>query len=170
MADQKISELTELSGVPAVDDYFVILDSDANVTKKVTAGNTSGLWTDYTPDWTASATNPAIEDGTLSGRYMKIGRMVFTYIYLNYGSATTGGDGYGWLFSLPEAPVNGNYVIGQWYATDAGTASYHGFGSLASTSTVALSSNGADGWVRLDQPFTWGENDTLIAQFIYEVA
>lgn len=60
-----------------------------------------GAWTAYTPAWTAS-TNPAIGNGTITGRYMKIGRTVLVEINLICGSTTTFGSG-SWNFSLPAA-------------------------------------------------------------------
>ncbi|MEU6098956.1 hypothetical protein [Streptomyces sp. NPDC047079] len=61
-------------------------------------------WTPYTPTWTAS-TNPNIGNGTLTGRYMKIGRTVIVHINLTAGSTTTFGSGsYNW--SLPFAAAN----------------------------------------------------------------
>jgi hypothetical protein len=58
-----------------------------------------GAWTAYTPTWTAS-TNPSIGNGTLTGRYLKIGRTVFCEIYLLPGSTTTFGSG-NYLLSVP---------------------------------------------------------------------
>ncbi|MFJ5150829.1 hypothetical protein ACIQCF_04470 [Streptomyces sp. NPDC088353] len=59
-----------------------------------------GAWTTYTPTWTAATTNPALGNGTLTGRYMKIGRTVLVQITLTMGSTTTYGSGT-YNFSLP---------------------------------------------------------------------
>ena len=40
MADQKISELTDLAAAPASDDYYAIVDTSATTTKKVSHANT----------------------------------------------------------------------------------------------------------------------------------
>jgi hypothetical protein len=58
-------------------------------------------WTAYTPSWTAS-TNPALGNGTLTGRSMKIGRNVLCQIMLTTGSTTTYGSGQ-YSFGLPSA-------------------------------------------------------------------
>jgi hypothetical protein len=58
-------------------------------------------WTAYTPTWTAS-TNPALGNGTLTGRSMKIGRNVLCQIILTTGSTTTYGSGQ-YSFGLPSA-------------------------------------------------------------------
>jgi len=55
MADQKISELTALSALPATDDYFVLLDTDANTTKKLAANYIYHDWASHTATVTASS-------------------------------------------------------------------------------------------------------------------
>jgi hypothetical protein len=61
--------------------------------------------TSYTPSWTAAGgTAPAIGSGTLTGRYMKIGKMVDFWIYLRGAADTTWGSGVNfWSFTLPPA-------------------------------------------------------------------
>ena len=55
MADQKISDLTELAAVPATNDYFVVLDTDTSTTKKVAANYLYHTWATHTPTVTASS-------------------------------------------------------------------------------------------------------------------
>jgi len=55
MADQKISELTALTALPATNDYFVVLDTDASATKKLAANYIYHDWATYTPTVTASS-------------------------------------------------------------------------------------------------------------------
>ncbi|SED27286.1 hypothetical protein SAMN05216532_4024 [Streptomyces sp. 2231.1] len=64
-----------------------------------------GAWTVYTPTWTASTTNPSLGNGSITGRYMKIGRSVFVHIQLTMGSTTTFGSG-NYNFSLPFAAAS----------------------------------------------------------------
>lgn len=59
-----------------------------------------GAWTTYTPTWTGSTTNPVLGNGTLTGRYMKIGRTVWAEVFLQPGGTTTFGSGT-YLFSAP---------------------------------------------------------------------
>lgn len=64
-----------------------------------------GAWTVYTPAWTGSTTNPAIVNGTLTGRYIKLDRTVHCEIYVSAGSTTTFGAGtYG--FGVPFVKAN----------------------------------------------------------------
>jgi hypothetical protein len=64
-----------------------------------------GSWTAYTPTWTSTGTAPALGNGTLIGRYMKIGRTVICHINLTSGSTTTYGTG-SYSFSLPATSAN----------------------------------------------------------------
>ncbi|MFJ3704869.1 MULTISPECIES: hypothetical protein [Streptomyces] len=52
-----------------------------------------GAWASYTPTWTASTTNPTLGNGTLVGRYLKVGRTVTLTAQLTIGSTTTLGSG-----------------------------------------------------------------------------
>lgn len=71
-----------------------------------------GAWTTYTPAWTASTTNPVVNNGTLTGRYSKFGRDVRFHINLICGSTTTYGSGI-YSFSLPFTPASlGASMIG----------------------------------------------------------
>ncbi|OKI22199.1 hypothetical protein [Streptomyces sp. CB03911] len=59
----------------------------------------------YTPTWTASTTNPTLNNGTLSATYAKQGSLVTYQGSLVLGSTTNGGTGI-WAMSLPFPPVN----------------------------------------------------------------
>src|SRR5881409_1184368 len=69
-------------------------------------------WTTYTPTWTSSGTAPALGNGTITGRYMKIGRTVICHINMTSGSTSTYGTGnYNW--SLPFQAANaGASIVG----------------------------------------------------------
>ncbi|MFF3891402.1 hypothetical protein [Streptomyces sp. NPDC001914] len=81
-------------------------------------------WTAYVPTWTSSGTAPNIQNGTLSGRYIKYGRTVLCEINMVTGSTTTYGSGnYNW--SLPFTAANaGISVVGT--AQLLGTARWNG--------------------------------------------
>jgi hypothetical protein len=66
-----------------------------------------GTWTDYTPTWIAeSGGTPAVGNGALTGRYMKVGRTVDALIKLTVGSTTTfGNSNANWAFGLPVSPA-----------------------------------------------------------------
>lgn len=64
-----------------------------------------GAWTAYTPSWTAATTNPSLGNGTIAGRYQKVGRQVTIHINLIAGSTTAYGSG-NYNFSLPFTAAN----------------------------------------------------------------
>ncbi len=67
-----------------------------------------GSWSDYTPTWVAeSGGTPAVGNGTLAGRYMKVGRTVDFLVKLTVGSTTTfGNSNANWAFGLPALPAS----------------------------------------------------------------
>lgn len=70
------------------------------------------VWTSFPPVWTAATTNPVLGNGTLTGRYMKIGRTVVCHINLTTGSTTTYGSGT-YSFTLPVTSANaGTSMVG----------------------------------------------------------
>lgn len=72
-----------------------------------------GAWQSYTPVWTASTTNPNVGNGTLIGRYQKVGRDVHFHINLTCGSTTTFGSGnYNWTMPPFVAANLGASMIG----------------------------------------------------------
>ncbi|MEU9466561.1 hypothetical protein AB0D78_07865 [Streptomyces avermitilis] len=59
-----------------------------------------GAWNSYTPTWTAATTNPAIGDGTLTGKYAVVGKVCHFTTFMVFGSTTTFGNGV-YSFGLP---------------------------------------------------------------------
>jgi len=71
-----------------------------------------GAWTSFTPTWTATTTNPSLGNGTLVGRYSKIGRQVTVHINLVPGSTTTFGSGnYNWALPFTAANNGCSYIM-----------------------------------------------------------
>lgn len=60
----------------------------------------SGPGSSYTPAWTGSSTDPAIGDGTLSGRYIHLMNLCFLSIDIIIGASTSRGSGV-WSLGLP---------------------------------------------------------------------
>ena len=102
-------------------------------------------WTAYTPTWTSSGTAPALGNGTLIGRYMKIGRTVICHINLISGSSTTYGTGT-YSFSLPVQAANAGAALVS-ACQLLGTARWAGetvISAGASTTTPFMSSSATD--------------------------
>jgi hypothetical protein len=124
-----------------------------------------GTWT---PAWTASGTAPALGNGTLTGKYTKIGRQVTAVLVFAAGSTTTFGTG-SWSFSLPFAPGNAAEVCGTVKALDAGNTYYAGAAFVFSGSTLSFVGNSAGSTYGNGAPFAWGVGDSFVASVTYFV-
>ncbi len=137
-----------------------------------------GQWKAYTPTWTAATTNPAIGNGTLTGRYIVIGKLCTYVLGLVMGTTTTYGSG-NWAFSLPINAVNtaGIYFLGVAHLRKAGSGNYERIVQIApavSVSTISLFNDPTQGssslYISATAPFTWGVGSTLNFEITYEIA
>lgn len=124
-----------------------------------------GHGTAYTPTWSVNGGTTTLGDGTLTGKYAKVGNLVVVEIHLVYANNTsTSGAGF-WHFSLPSTPVG--IPIGNAVMIDSGIARYPGQASINSGDTIRLfrSSDGVS--VTATAPFTFGTNDSIQINAIY---
>ncbi len=119
----------------------------------------------YTPNWTAATTNPAIGNGSISGSYLKVGKLVTAYISIAMGSTTTFGSGK-WFFSLPTTVGTG--FTGAVVAESAGTGFSGGF-TLNASPTFAVIPNGPYEF-DATHPQVWKNGDTLQITHSYKEA
>ncbi|MGW1158421.1 hypothetical protein ACWD5Q_06510 [Streptomyces sp. NPDC002513] len=133
-----------------------------------------GAWTVYTPAWTASTTNPVIGNGTITGRYMKVGRTVYCHINVTAGSTTTFGSG-NYSFSLPFAAANNNvFMIGN--AEVLGSSRWAGhavIGTGATTTSVFMSTSSTNStlsWMTPAVPETLASGAQIRITLMYESA
>ena len=137
------------------------------------AVNTSGqpVWSDYTPTWTGGS--PAIGNGTLTGRYLRMGaKTVFVNIKLTGGSGTTWGAS-AWSFSLPVS----NALVGLFtvFAFDAAPSAtvYPGMAYIGSGTTlvpIVSAGTAAGTGVINTTPFTWTTSDILEISGFYLIS
>jgi hypothetical protein len=131
-------------------------------------GTNAGTLINYTPAWTASSTNPVLGDGTLTGKYTKIGRLVWAWVYLLIGSTTTMGTGT-YYFSLPvTASEMTNYLMGTWAAYKTGTGHSSGVARYASSTTAGLALDGAV-YLTSAAPWTPENGDKFFIALCYSV-
>jgi hypothetical protein len=128
----------------------------------------TGAWTTYTPTFT----NLTVGNGTLVGRYCKIGKVCHLYIQLIFGSTTSiSGTP---TITLPIDSINVGFIAPLWI-NDIGTADYYG-GAQFGTSTITLFvSNSSTTYtsntsVSATIPMTWTTSDKLTINASYEVA
>jgi hypothetical protein len=138
-----------------------------------------GAWSTYTPGWFAeTGTNPTLGNGTLTGRYLKVGRTVDWVVQLTWGSTTaagSGGSSENWMFGLPAAPAAG--FTQRIVNVDAYNGSLHYSGNAIYATTNGgvfrtLVSNRADTNTVWDStaPFVWAASHILYASGRYEAA
>lgn len=129
-------------------------------------------WTNYTPTWTATTTDPVLGNGTLNGRYTKIGKTIIGDITLIMGSTTTYGSG-AWALGLPfTAASAGVWYSGTWIIIDPGVANYQGALSIRSDKNTigVFVRDGYSNFFSATVPYTWGSGDYLTVSFTYEIA
>ena len=130
-----------------------------------------GAWTSYTP--VVSGTGWSLGNGTSSGRYSQIGKVVNFTATVQFGSTSTYGAGV--LFI--SLPVNGN--------TQTEVMRYVSFDSSASlqyynqarfetgstcTAVVIGASGAVTGYFTSTSPFTWAVNDSILITGSYEAS
>jgi hypothetical protein len=127
----------------------------------------------YDPLWTGSVSNPSIGNGTLSGRYIRFGKLVHVIVNVTAGSTTTYGSG-NYTLSLP---VNAETTLRQLLQADlldVTNQHYTGKAILNGTTTteeilVGSNATGPTNWSPT-APFTFGTGDRLVISGLYETS
>lgn len=188
-----VSEFTSANGVTV--DGLNIKDGSLNTANSVDSDNytdgsihpehlvpgtgSSWTWQSWTPTWT----NLTIGNGTVSARYIQIGKMVRGRIFVTLG--TTSSVSGGVQFTLPvtsvalDAATANKQLLGEAVYIDAS-----GGTSGVIKGTVAFNST-TDGYMYVEQasgsyvnrvnisstvPFTWADADEISITFSYEAA
>ena len=145
-------------------------------------------WTDYGVDFATlgSSGKPTIGNGTLNGRYFRLGRLCFVRIFCRFGSTSTyDGTGGNWCFTLPlpasrdnynSTNGGGGYQVGEAYIEDNSSVAYFGsvvllreinvvrlFCWVTSGSFMTISG------VNFNTPFTFANTDFISMSFMYEL-
>jgi hypothetical protein len=128
-----------------------------------------GAWTVYAPTWTASTTNPSLGNGTLAGRYVRIGRTITVAIKLTTGTTTTYGSGsYRW--ALPAAASSSQDVVGTAFIGDATSGYSTGISYISASNADIAAYIGAPGAAfaispTVPQTFATGDRIWLAATY-----
>lgn len=127
-------------------------------------------WITYTPTWTGSTGNPAIGNGTLTGRYRRAAgsNLVIADMRIAMGSTTTYGSGFWSIgFGLAPSTASSNSMVEVGVAIDAsGGATYPLAGRAFSGALVMGTPTGS--LVNATNPMTWATSDELRITLIYE--
>jgi hypothetical protein len=141
-----------------------------------------GAWTSYTPTWSATTTNPVIGNGSISGRYLAVGKFVQVKILVAPGSTTTFGSGT-YLLSPPTGlkprrdttatghiNITGSAMINQPGVANSFFAGV-GYGATAAGTTdnfVAHATTGAFSLWAPTSPVTFANGNIFQGHWIYE--
>jgi hypothetical protein len=108
-----------------------------------------------------------IGNGTLTGTYIRLQKLVIATYTLAWGSTTTNTTVGLWLFSVPIGNALRGNAMGR--ILDAGTTYYRVTG-LASSNKMLLQATDTGNEVQTSTPMTWTTNDALSVTFIYETS
>lgn len=126
----------------------------------------SDAWTSYTPTWT----NLTIGNGTTSGAYQKIGRIVHYYGIITWGSTTSSSDVF--RASLPVTAKT-TTEKGSIHILDSSTGIFYvGICHKPATTTLEFYANNTTQALagNYATPFTWTTSDSLSWSITYESA
>lgn len=135
-------------------------------------------WQSYTPIWRGATTNPAIGNGSLLGRWRRVGDSIEGQIDVGMGSTTTYGVG-AWFFSLPSGLSfdsnkiligNPGSVIGANYASNASTSNNTGIVTPNNSTEMIAFSNASGNNVNATSPFAWANGNVFRIQFRAPIA
>ena len=132
-------------------------------------------WTPYTPAWTSSGTNPVLNNGTATGRYLKIGRTCYVSVLITTGSTTTYGSGT-YAFGLPFASANAGVVqlgvarVSGASTTWIGQCHVNAGASTAGITTNASATNTAGSNITPTSPETWAAGAAYRFSLTYQTA
>jgi len=146
------------------------------------SGETTGLkWSGNSVAWTPTFDNLTVGNGTLSASYVKVGKYIYAWLRLIFGS-TTSITGAVRVTGLPVAPVSNNAavcaIVQSTYADASGNIFWgSSHASNNNTTRIWLSPMTISGsYIRNDvdlsstTPFTWTSTDTLSVAMAYEGA
>jgi hypothetical protein len=127
--------------------------------------------------WTAATTNPVLGNGTLSSRYMQVGKTIKWTVELTMGSTTTFGTG-AWQLAVPvamRAAIAAARPVGGVFDSSAGAAgNFPVWGTTSGTTTTlnlrVLATSAPLVALTGTAPVTFATGDALSIELTYEAA
>jgi hypothetical protein len=151
------------------DTYILMADSTATTGLKWT-----GDWTNYTPTLTGGIT---VGNGTVTGKYIQIGKTVIGNASFTLGSTSSMGSYFSFSYpvaidttqKLPNAEIAARLE-------DNGTTNYPAFGMMTPDIGIIIYAGLASGTylghsnITSSVPMTWANNDFISCYFTYKAA
>ena len=127
-----------------------------------------GTWT---PSWTSTGVQPTLGNGSLTGKYTRIGNTVTATLYFGAGSTTNFGTGV-WRFTMPFIAAQSASSI--CFIQDGGTGYFQMTGLINTNSNIIIfySMGGSTAEISGTVPMTWSTagSDYLAATVTYIIA
>ena len=130
-----------------------------------------GAWTSYSPTWTQSdGSTLVLNDGTITGRYKRLGQLVVGNILLVRGADSNVGTTH-WIFGLPPVAPKDYRMLGGGFSMMRGGAFYGGGVFPVSSSAIGaiVGDLGRVGGT-IPTSNTHAAGDWYSLQFVYEPA
>jgi hypothetical protein len=137
----------------------------------------------FTPTLTASVTDPTLgTGGTITGRYIKLGKLVMCWVEINFGTSGTNAGSGTYRVSLPVAASSAMAVAEQLYKGDVvGSGGCRDDSTATGSRQLAVQMNtvnnviltiadGTNSIVTSAIPFAWAASDTIYLSAVYEAA
>lgn len=121
-------------------------------------------WTAYTP----TLTNITLGNGTVSGRYLQIGKNLYFTAQVTFGTTTTMGAGP--ILGLPVTVLTGTHYAVAGYAFNNVNGGNYQVGGVCASGTTNCILLAGTGSVGATVPFTWGVSDQVLVSGVYESA
>jgi len=177
--DTTMATMTPKSLVDAKGDLIAATANDTPARLAVGATNTflrpnasaaTGLeWVDGATTWTPTYTNITIGNGTVTAKYVRVGKIVTAFFSLAFGSTTAITANYA-RFTLPVAAAS-NFCSGWGQYEDAGTGNgFMGFYVAGFDCYPTRAITGLWNGIDATNPITWTTNDKLSFLLKYQVA
>lgn len=131
-----------------------------------------GVWTSYTPTWRdgPGGTSLSVGNGSITGKYAKLGRTVDFKIRLVRGSTSNQGTT-GWTFSLPFTPATPILeTVCDAYAYDDSASLFNPMTAVCVSGSEVVVMNASGTRIGPGAPWTWAANDVVQISGSYEAS
>ena len=142
----------------------------------LTAAQLNGIG-EATASYTPTATNFTTGNGTITGNYTRVNKLVYGSVTINLGSTSAITGNMTVTLPVTAATNSASLIIGNgFYFDTSASETYLGFSQRSSTTAFTLfliGSGGtfsARGIVNATSPVVFGNGDAIIYQFFYEAA